>query len=197
MYQLIGVNFEGLADIVDRDGEDRASDRYLHTVHNCRGQRDFQRGGHAFAKLAGERNSSAYRFHVLLDDIHADTPAGKLCHLGIVEKPGDMRKLRISRWLYSHRGRQAVFDGLAQYGLIVDALAVIPDLNDNLAAGLPGGESNLTNGVLARTDAVLDILLDTMVHGVADNVHDGVADAVHKVLSISVSSPTSVSLACL
>ena len=76
-------------------------------------------------------------------------------------------------------GGKPIFDGLAQYGLIVDALAVIPDLNDNLAAGLPGGESNLTNGVLARTDAVLDILLDTMVHGVADNVHDGVADAVH------------------
>lgn len=56
----------------------------------------------------------------------------------LVEKPGGHQKVEnIPVGIFHVRQSDAVSDGLVEHGVIVDALAVIPDLNDDLAPGVP------------------------------------------------------------
>ena len=171
---------EGLADVVDGNGEDGRAHRNLHAVHDGHGQRNLQRGGHALARLAGDGDGAAHVFHVLFHHVHAHAAAGKLRHLrvgGEARRHQEVQDVLVG--ILHVREGQAVADGLLQHAVVVDALAVVLDFDDDLAAGVAGGEGDFPHRILAGVDPVLGAIFNAVVHGVADNVHNRVADGVH------------------
>ena len=176
---LLG-HLEGLADIIDRDGEDGIAHGNLHPIHDCHGQRDLQRDGHALAFLAADGNSAAHFLHIIFHDVHSHAAAGKLRDLGIGGETGHQQEVQDLLLAVFHIGAgQAVVDRLLQHLVAVDALAVIRYLDQDLAAGMAGGKDDLAHRVLAGRDAFILTFLNAVVHGVANDMHEGIANAVH------------------
>ena len=105
MDQVGVVDLEGLADVLNGNGEDGGTYRDLHAVHDRHGQGDLQRCGHSPAGITGDDHRAAHVLHIPLDHIHANAAAEYSVTSVLVEKPGAIRKLRISLWEYSTSGR--------------------------------------------------------------------------------------------
>ena len=75
---LVGQNFEGLADISNRYCENRGTYRYFHAIHNCESQRNLHQESRALAQFTSKGDDTAYRFHILFYYIHTYASARKL-----------------------------------------------------------------------------------------------------------------------
>ena len=83
MDQVGVVDLEGLADVLNGNGEDGGTYRDLHAVHDRHGQGDLQRCGHSPAGITGDDHRAAHVLHIPLDHIHANAAAGMMTSLPV------------------------------------------------------------------------------------------------------------------
>src|SRR5215470_13240206 len=146
--------------------------------HDGERERDLDAEERPGAAAALDVDEAADALDVGLDDVHADAASRDVGDRGRRRETGqedEADQLALAHALGELGGDEAAGDRLGADLLAVDAVAVVGDLDVDLAAGVEGADAERALGGLAGGDPRLG-RLDAVVDGVPDEVREGILD---------------------
>ena len=190
---------DGAVDAVQRDAEDAAAGAHEQRRHDGQRQRQADLGGRARAGLGGQQDLAAQLADLGAHRVHPDAAAGDV--VGVVAGGEAGREEQLDGAGHVDRlgllgGDEPGADGLGGDGVAIDAAAVVGHRDDDVAAGVAGGDAHGAGGGLPAASRSAGVSRPWS-SALRTRCTSGSPSASTTVRSSSVSWPTSSSSTCL